>query len=38
MKNVVVDLGSKKYVDKREMFAYIQNIKMNIIVVQVGTG
>ena len=28
----------KKYVDKREMFAYKQNIMMNIIVVQGGTG
>ncbi len=28
----------KKYVDKREMFAYKQNITMNIIVVQGGTG
>jgi len=27
----------KKYVDKREMFAYIQNIGMNIIGVQEGT-
>ena len=38
MKNEVVDLMVKKYVDKREMFAYKQNIMMNIIVVQGGTG